>query len=470
MITLEISSTDIRLMQTEGNRVVRWASRSLEADMFEEEVAVDPQALSAAVKQLMNSSGIEGKNIIASISGLYSVSRIIMVPVPLGGTANREAILDAAMAVMPLSEYELYLSWQTMATIEGGLQVMVVGVPRDVIDSEIQALRAARLNPRVLDLKAMALARAVDREQAIILNIELTSFDIVMVVDGVAEVMRTTAWHPGDLSTEDRAEHLTIALELTAGFYNSHHVGFPLDPATPLFITGQMSANLALTEELQARVGYPVEPLTPPLEYPEHCPVSQYAVNIGLALKGTAASKNVRQEGQGLPDFNLLPDIYKPWRPSSRQIYLFLAMVAAIVLLFPLYQVTTEAMQKTATLEARYDTVNTELIRRQTEIRKSEPLQKTITQYNALVDMGGGFVEDLQVITSKADELGTEVGSISHNGISITFTCQAKSYLVFRDYITALEESGRFTTPVTPPEGYPYVDGGAIKLKPKTGE
>ena len=84
--------------------------------------------------------------------------------------------------------------------------------------------------------------------------------------------------------------------------------------------------------------------------------------------------------------------------------------------------------------------------------------------------MGGGFTEDLKVINSLAEELGIEVGSITHAGSSITFTGQADSYTAFREFVTALEESGRFSTPVTPPEGYPYVKDGTIKLEPKPSE
>jgi len=70
--------------------------------------------------------------------------------------------------------------------VDGPQQVQVLGVPRDVLDSEVMALRAAGVNPRILDLKTMALVRAVNREQALILNIESTSFDTVVVVNGVA--------------------------------------------------------------------------------------------------------------------------------------------------------------------------------------------------------------------------------------------------------------------------------------------
>ncbi|GAI37617.1 unnamed protein product, partial [marine sediment metagenome] len=203
MITIEISSTDIRLMEIEKGRVTKWASLSLEPGLFEGEVVSDPRALSVAVKQIMTSSGISGRNVTASVGGLYSISRIVMVPTPLGVSASREAVLEEVRGVMPLSEDELYLSWRVIAAGEGGQQVLVVGVPRDVIDSEVRALRAAGINPRVLDLKALALVRAVNREQALILNIEPTSFDTIMVVNGIPEIIRTTAWQPGDLSMED---------------------------------------------------------------------------------------------------------------------------------------------------------------------------------------------------------------------------------------------------------------------------
>jgi len=457
-------------MEVGRGKVIKWASRSLASSVLEEDVVLDSQALSDAVKQLMSSSGIKGRNIIASVSGLYSLSRLMMVPTPLGEAVAQQTVLETARDIMPLAEDELYFSWQTIAPAEGGQQVLVVGMPRDVLDSEMQALRAAGLNPRILDLKAMALIRAVNRGQALILNIEPSSFDTILVVGGVTEVMRTTAWQESELSVEDKAEHLAVALELTAGFYNSRHSGFPLDPATPFFVTGQMSGDLALVEELQARVGYPIEPLAPPLEYPAHLPVAQYAVNIGLALKGTAPSKSLEQGDYSLPDMNLLPQAYKPWKPSARQVYLFLAMVAAIALLFPLYQVTSEAMGKTANLEARYAIVNNELERRQTEIRGRQPLQKAIGEYNTIVDMGGGFTEDVEVVNSLAEKFGVEVPSITHDGSKITVSCQADSYTIFRKYKTALEESGRFLTPVTPPEGYPYIKGGTIRLEPKPAE
>ncbi len=467
IVTLEIDTTAIRLIETTEGKVVKWASLALDPTLFEEGVISDPRALSAAVRQLMDSSGIKARDAIASVSGLYSVSRIVAVSNPPGGgVITREAVLEAARERMPLSMDELYLSWQTIAAgSEGGQQVLVVGVPRDVIDAEMLALRAAGINSRTLDFKAMALARAVNKEQALILNIEPSSFDIVIVVNGIPEVMRTLAWQQDNLTEEERVEHLAMNLEMTVGFYNSHHSDTPLDPATPFLITGQVSGDLDLMEKLPARVGYPIESLAPPLECPKHMPVAQYAVNIGLALKGRTPSKSLEQDGYLPPDINLLPETYKPWRPSARQVYLAGAVIVAILLLFPLYQMTSGAMSKTSDLQAEYTSLNNELQLIQLEIRNREPLKQAISDYNTIVNMGGGFTEDLGVINSEAKELGVQVESIAHQGNSITLTCEAGEYTIFRDYVTALEESGRFATVTPPSEKFSYVTGGTIVLE-----
>ena len=85
IVTLEIDTTAIRLMETREGRVVKWASLSLEPTMTRDGVISDPGALSTAVKQLMDSSGIKARDVIASVSGLYSVSRVVAVSNPPGG-------------------------------------------------------------------------------------------------------------------------------------------------------------------------------------------------------------------------------------------------------------------------------------------------------------------------------------------------------------------------------------------------
>ncbi|MDP2958263.1 MAG: hypothetical protein Q8N53_17680 [Longimicrobiales bacterium] len=67
-------------------------------------------------------------------------------------------------------------------------------------------------------------------------------------------------------------------------------------------------------------------------------------------------------------------------------------------------------------------------------------------------------------------KLGVQVASVTHEGIKISVEAEAPSYTAFREYITALEESGRFSSPVPPPEGYPYTTRGTNKLESRSGK
>ncbi|MBA7689938.1 hypothetical protein ES703_98457 [subsurface metagenome] len=470
VVTLDIDSSSIRLMEIRGGVVRRWADASLEPGNGEEEEASNELALGMVVRQLMASSGIRASKVIVSLSGLYSVSRILSESSLPPAPTTEGAVLEMANAIMPLSEDKRYLFWQAVGASEGERLFLTIGVARDVMDNEVRALKAVGISPRVVELKAMALIRTVNKEQALILNIEPSSFDVIMVVNSVPEIMHTVAWRQDDLTVEEAAEHLAVTLEMTVDFYNSRHLEKPLDPATPLFITGQMSINLDLVEKLQAGLGYPIEPLAPPLEYPAYLPISQYAVNIGLALRKTSLSPDNGESGLLPLDINLLPDIYRPWRPNARQIYLVVIILASLAVMFPLFQVAGEAMAETSSLQVKFNVLNTQLELKKIEIQKREPLQKAIGEFHTIVDRKGSITEDAMVIIGEAEKLGVTVKTAEHEGDSIVVSCTAEDYLTFRQYLTALEASGRFATPIPPPEGYPYTTGGTIKLEPQAVE
>ena len=334
------------------------------------------------------------------------------------------------------------------------------------MDDRIRALKIAGINPQVIELKSMALARGVNKEQALVFNIEPTNYDIIIVVKGVPEVMHSLAWRRDSMSREDAAEYLATKLEMAVDFYNSNHLDAPFDTTNPLYITGEMSVEPGMIEKLQERLGFNIEQLTPPLECPAFLPISQYAVNIGLAMRKEIALRDNDGGAGFLPlDINLLPRAYQPWRPTSSQVYAAVLLIAAVALIFPLMDVTAEAMGRTVVLEQKSASLDDQLMLKQAEIQRREPLQKAINEYNSIVTREGSFSEDIRVIMKEAERFTVEVNAFSHGGSEITISCAAQDYQSFRAYLLALEESGRFATPIPPPEGYPYTTSGSIKLK-----
>lgn len=285
IVTIDIDSTAIKLLTTRGRRVQRWASAPPVPGIIEGGFILNPAALGAQVRQLMKTSHIRGNRFITSVSGLYSVSRILSLATYTEAPAGEDDLfMEETKRVLPMPLDEQYLSWQVLSTDEHEQRYLFIAMPKAVVDAQVQALRAGGINPDVMELKALALARAANREQALIVNAEPDSVDIAVVIGGKPQVLRTVA-QPINLTPEDRAQHVITILEHTVGFYNSRHPQSPVDPSTPLFLAGPIVESQHIRERMEAESTYPVEPIVAPLECPPNLPVSHYAVNIGLALR-----------------------------------------------------------------------------------------------------------------------------------------------------------------------------------------
>ncbi len=468
IVTVDFCGTDIRILQTRGRRVKKWASISLGSSRIESELLDSPRTLSQSIKEIMTSSGIKGGKVIASISSLYSVDRIIPVTESQGRLPNQEEILDLVKDEISVATDELYFSWQDIEEGGGTTLVHIMGVPKDVVDTVVKASRAAGVNPYMLDLNTMALSRVVNREKALILSINPTILNIIVSVDGLPVVTRTIPWQQDELDSKEQVEYLSKTVRLVVSYYNEKNPENILDSSTPFFVTGQLSTDLTFTQELQAGLEFPLESLAPQFDYPAHFPVSEYAANLGLALRDSSFSNKTRPSGRSFSEVNLLPRAFKPWRPSARQILYSLGVLVAIGLTYFMYQMTADIMDRTADLDVRYNVLDNQLRARQLAIKGQLPMNQAIRDYNTILAMDGYFTGDLGAVYDEAARLDVQVDSVTHNGKNMIVTCRADTYVLFREYLVALGNVGRFSTPIAPPEGYPFTTYGSIALESLT--
>jgi type IV pilus assembly protein PilM len=288
-ITLDVSSTAVRLLLVNGRRVEKWASAPIEPGLIEDGLIIDPPAFGAKVRRLMASSGIQGSKIVASVSGAYSVFRVLNLP-EMDNRRNDDAVLEAAAGLMPVPVEELYISCQVVSDGELAEKAFVVGMPRNIVDAEIQALRGAGVNPHILNLKGLALSKLVDGQQAIIVNMEEDSIDIVLMSGGFPQIVRTVAARHNS-NVEDRIDHLARTLWQTDSFLGSRQVRRSPDTDTPLFLAGPLADDPDVVDGVQSVTGHAVAPLAIPVEYPGSMSVSRYAVNVGLAVGEVATAR-----------------------------------------------------------------------------------------------------------------------------------------------------------------------------------
>jgi len=282
-VTLNVEGEQIRILAVRGEAVTSWQEVPLDPGMVKEGVIADPDGVGAALKALLESQSMSGGRLIASVTGFRSIARVLELP-KMKPEMLEEAVGREAKREMPVPMEDVYLSWQPLDAYDGHQRVFALGVPRDILDPLLKAMTIAKRQPWAVDTKPLALARAANRDEAIIADVEPGSADIVVVTRGVPVIMRTVVERSGEPDGEERIQRFRDELARTVKFYNDTHRQEPLEPSTPIFLTGSL-AQSAATEPLEALTQYPIEPLSPPLDCPPDLPVHTYAVNIGLALK-----------------------------------------------------------------------------------------------------------------------------------------------------------------------------------------
>lgn len=284
-LTLSLEDTEIRALVVQGQRMLYWECLPLPADVLRNGHVLQPALFGQAVARLIKRAGGSRKHITASLGGQRSLVRIFELPsVPprlLEETVNRTARRE-----LPLPLEELYLSWQVFGEQNASrARVFALGAPRDMLDSFVDGLRSAGVRPRVMDLKPLALVRAVNLPDVLLVDVEEKTESVLLVRDFIPYIVRSAAQPGGSArALAERAELLVGEIQRTLDFYSSTGGAARHSAWSPLVcLTGALGGK----EEIRTRIAAHwslVDP-APPVAVPRDLPLLTYLINIGLALK-----------------------------------------------------------------------------------------------------------------------------------------------------------------------------------------
>lgn len=455
VVTLYIDDTSLRLLVAKGKRVKKWANLPLESGLVRDGAVLDEAKLAAKIKELLKAQRVKARKVIAGLSGLHCLSQVITLP-RLPEAMLAEAVRREAERALPVPLEQLYISWQITSTSREEMQVFLAALPRNAVDALIETLRQADVKPYLMDLAPLALARVVNRATAIIIDVRSTEFDIVVMVEGVPQLIRSLSLPNGALSLQEKLPTIREELERTVKFYNSGHPEKPLEPSLPIFVSGELADEPELYQSLSDELGYPILLLSSPLKCPEGLAPSQYMVNIGLALKKLSPGK---WASLSVVNLNALPEVYRPKARSLTKVLIALSIIVAIGLLVPLVMLVQSTAANTASLQAQLDATNQLLEQRYTqqlsqkkEIAELEgkvaEIEVTNNAFTAVLDNFNRQHKivngDLRVTTSTLPDT-VVLSSITHASVKLTIRGMSPSETEVLAYADSLRTSGRFS-------------------------
>lgn len=443
MFTLDIEDTCIKMMVVKGRRVETAATLPLEPGLVEDGVVVDKAAVSQRIKELMAAHGVAERQVVVSISGIHSIYRVVSLPRLPKGLLS-EAARREMERVMPVPLNELYTSWQAIPVSDIEIAICLVGLPRNTIDAMLDTLHEAGLESSVMDIRPLALARVTDEKDALIINVQPASFDIVVMVDGIPELLRSLPFPSGDVSAADKVAAVKEELDRTVTFYNSSHKASPINENIAAFVSGELG------EMLVEALGYPVKPLPEWLSYPEGFVASEYAANIGLALKqGGIGRSQVRV------DINVVPAAYLPKPRPIVEVVSWAFVVIAVAVLVPLAVLTQREYRESSALQTQVDAAQLQVRVREGTKADVEELQAKVAQAKAATAVFEQPLDDFEAQRervnrdlSKVTSLlpGTiDLDSIDYGEEDLEISGTAPDEAAILSYCRSLRDTGRFS-------------------------
>ncbi len=480
-VSLYIEDTEIKVLVTKGKSIIKWASLLLEPGLVSDGIVNNEEQVAVKIKELFNLQGIKERRVVAALSGLHSVFRVLSLP-DLPRSILAEAIKNEASRVVPFPLDQVYISYQVLPSPPGETNVFLVAYPRNATDALASTIKKAGLSLSLLDIAPLALCRCVDTPRSIIVNSWLSNVDIAIVSERIPQVIRSISLPIESSSLEEKMPNITEEFNRTISFYNSSYPEKKLDSDVPVFVCGDLGREPKSWPILIGEHRFKVSSIPTPLEAPESFVSCPFIVNIGLSLKEYLLP--TIDGNFSIVNLNAIPEVHRPQKVSAFNI---LAPIIAIALIGGLvygWFYVQDLQKETDDLNTQLTNINIEIAQKLPQIASLtnqvnqvgasiQPVNNTITKLeNQLYNLTLGrenIVEDLRkAMVLQPGDKDLILTQLSHDGASFIASGLAINEDDIFEYARELRRTGRFSqiiiSSISKVEINPVEEGGTVTI------
>ena len=454
-VGLYIDDSSISVLASRGRQPEKWGVVSLDRGLVKEGVVQDQQAVSAKIKELWRSSRILRRKVTVGISGLNCLYQMLLLP-ELPENMRGEAISREAAHSLGIPLEGVYLSWQVLAVEHGQMKVYLTVMPKDKVDSVVATVKLAGLRAMSMDVKPLCLARISNEPRAIIVDTCQDSMDIVVLGEGIPEVVRSLQVAP-EMTPSERIAVLRSEMERSVSFYNAAHMDKPMDLTVPILASGDLAGQDSDKASLAGPRERPVRNMESPLAELEGFEPGKYATCIGLALKDVLLTE-AGAVAYSVVNFDALPAMYQTKkRPLTEILWVPTVLVGVVLIGMGTWGIIylkgenqdlakqreniDAAIAQQAVRGADLDALTTQVTAAETP---AAALQSLLDGLQASRD---SLKQDLDVVHNYAAEQSVTLGSVSATAKAINIAGSAATEeQVLKYYGRLLYDSGRFST------------------------
>jgi len=231
VLGLDISSTTVKLLELsrtgERYRVESYGVASLPLDAVIEKNVNDVVGVSKAISQVVAQSKTKLKLVSAAVAGSSVITKLIDMPEGLSDDALEAQLSVEADQYIPYPLEEVAIDFEVQGPsleAENLDSVLIAACRRETIETRVEAIEAAGLEPKIIDVEAYAMERAFTLLEH---QLALEPDNTVAVVDIGATMTTLSVLHKGQ--TIYTREQLFGGKQLTDEIMRRY--GLPLEEA-----------------------------------------------------------------------------------------------------------------------------------------------------------------------------------------------------------------------------------------------
>ena len=166
-VGLDVGSGFVKLLEMDHSgdqpEVTRVAVRPVAPEAIVEGEVMDPMAVTETIRDLLEESGVDGRNVVAAVGGHDVIVKRIEMD-RMEDAEAREVIRWEAEQHVPFDIESVELDFQVLDPAGGDprMQVLLVAAKRELVESHAGLLEAAGASPRIIDAEAFALYNAFE--------------------------------------------------------------------------------------------------------------------------------------------------------------------------------------------------------------------------------------------------------------------------------------------------------------------
>ncbi len=170
LLGLDVSSTSVKLLELSRSggakpryRVECYAVEPLKANAVVEKNIADIDAVAEALKNVVRRSGTKAKHAAVAVSGSAVITKVITMAAELTDRQLEEQIMLEADQYIPYSLDEVNLDFEVIGPTEKNpetVDVLLAASRSENVENRVEALGAAGLTAKVVDVEAYAIEAA----------------------------------------------------------------------------------------------------------------------------------------------------------------------------------------------------------------------------------------------------------------------------------------------------------------------